>query len=155
MIEEIDLDVRSDEQFSDEDREILINSLKSAANSLIAEEGWEVSGYQVSVSIVGPGEIQELNRSYRGIDAPTDVLSFPLDEVDWRGVALLGDIVLNFSQAKSQAEEYGHSIQREAVYLAVHSLLHLFGYDHEDEEEKRAMRFKEEVLMSSLGLGRG
>ena len=106
-------------------------------------------------------KIQELNRDYRGIDRPTDVLSFPLREAvedegpkvsvdEW----LLGDIVVSMETALRQAEEYGHSLERELGFLIVHGCLHLLGYDHQREEERQVMREKEEAILTSLGLTR-
>ena len=77
-----------------------------------------------------------INKKYRKIDKSTDVLSFPMEEVDPRGVNIIGDIVICMEQAECQAEEFGHSVVREVAYLSVHSVLHLLGYDHEREEDK-------------------
>ena len=104
--------------------------------------------------------IRELNRGYRGKDAPTDVLSFPIlseDDSDWdideaNGCAVLGDIVISVERAMEQAEMYGHSPEREIAFLSVHSTLHLLGYDHErSEEEDKLMREKQEKILSSIG----
>lgn len=116
---------------------------------------------QVSITVTDNEEIQILNLEHRAIDAPTDVLSFPLGEggvfdrdLD-TGEVLLGDIVLSVEKAKEQAEEYGHSLERELAFLTVHSMLHLLGYDHEQGEEARqVMRRKEEAVLARLGLTR-
>ena len=116
---------------------------------------------EISVTIVEDEEIQALNRDYRGNDKVTDVLSFPQfesrDELaedlmnDEEGcVSLAGDVVISFDQAARQAEEYGTGLTRELVYLFVHSIFHLFGYDHEDEEERRIMREREEQVISKI-----
>ncbi len=109
--------------------------------------------YQVSLSFVDNEEIHDLNRKYRGKDEPTDVLSFPVDsespEVDEK---LLGDIVISTEKIIEQAEEYGHSVNREMIYLLVHSIFHLMGYDHMDENNKRIMRRKEEQVMEAMNL---
>ena len=116
---------------------------------------------EISVTIVEDEEIQALNRDYRGNDKVTDVLSFPQfesrDELaedlmnDEEGcVSLAGDVVISYDQAARQAEEYGTGLTRELVYLFVHSIFHLFGYDHEDEEERRIMRTKEEGVISKI-----
>jgi len=130
--------------------------------------------YEIEVSIVVTqnNSIQEMNREYRGIDAPTDVLSFPMvtypDPGDFSqidkgsaadfnpetGELLLGDIMLNYDRVISQAEEYGHSIQRELAFLTAHSMLHLFGYDHIEEAERLVMEEKQETLMEKLGITR-
>lgn len=107
----------------------------------------------VSVSLVGEEEIQALNRDYRNVDAITDVLSFPLDEslID---LLILGDIVINTKRVMEQAKEFNHSYKRELGYLCAHSTLHLLGYDHEVEIEKKIMREKEEKVMNYLDLTR-
>ncbi len=99
---------------------------------------------RVSVTFCGNSYIHELNKTYRNVDRPTDVLSFPLydngefDEEECKNGAVLGDIVLSLERAKEQAKEFGHSFLHEAVFLTIHSTLHLLGYDHErgpeDEE---------------------
>lgn len=120
---------------------------------------------EVSLSLVDDERIHELNREYRGVDRPTDVLSFALQEESEEepeistgdfGPAddLLGDVIISVPRAREQAQEYGHSLARELVYLAVHGTLHLMGYDHEQDEERRAMRRKEEEVMARLGLER-
>jgi len=107
-----------------------------------------------------------INRDFRGIDKPTDVLSFPMlvfsppgwsdpgsDAVDPEtGCIALGEIVVSAVRVREQAGEYGHSIDRETAYLTVHSVLHLLGYDHEDDAEaKKAMRSREEAIMQMIG----
>ncbi len=114
---------------------------------------------EVSVTLTDNASIHALNKAYRGVDRPTDVLSFPLSEdgeYDTDGeAALLGDIVISLEKTEEQAAEYGHSFERELAFLTVHSMLHLLGYDHETsrEEEKEMFRRQEEILIS-LGLGR-
>ena len=111
---------------------------------------------EISFSLVVPEEIQELNADYRGIDKETDVLSFPMlefpedeDMITYEtGIpVMLGDIVISTARAKEQAQEYGHSLEREICYLTVHSVLHLLGYDHMEEDEKRVMRAREKEIM--------
>lgn len=111
--------------------------------------------YEVSVSFVTKEEIHGLNREYRGVDRSTDVLSFPLDEEDevfGEMDVLLGDIVISMETAMEQAEEFGHSLMREVVYLTVHSMFHLMGYDHETDEEKQVMRGREKTVLKELGV---
>ena len=113
---------------------------------------------EISVLICDATLIQELNCQYRHIDAPTDVLSFALNE-GMAGVTLeeenmLGDIVINIDRAIEQAKEYRHSKEREMAYLAVHGFLHILGYDHYELEEKKAMRQAEEAILSACGLQR-
>lgn len=111
---------------------------------------------EISLSFVGMDEIHQLNRDYRGVDRPTDVLSFPMIEDFEQEAAmfggeeelLLGDVVICLEKALQQAEEYGHSKEREIVYLFTHSVLHLLGYDHMTEEDKKEMRAREEAVMA-------
>ncbi len=107
--------------------------------------------YEVSVSFVGDNEIHELNRDYRGVDRTTDVLSFPMDD---EFTNMLGDIVININKVIEQAKEYGHSEKREISYLTVHSSLHLMGFDHEEEEDKKEMRAVEDRVMENLEISR-
>ena len=116
---------------------------------------------EVSVTFTDNEQIRELNARFRNIDRATDVLSFPL--FDYEGtseeppvdelVGMLGDIVLSLEQAALQAEEYGHSFEREVAFLCVHSMLHLLGYDHETGEEDEAdMRRRQSEIMDLMGL---
>lgn len=107
---------------------------------------------EVSISFVDNAEIKELNKEYRGIDESTDVLSFPMDEDMIVPMLLLGDIIISMETAMDQANEFGHSLDREIGYLIAHSMFHLMGYDHMDEEEKREMRSKEKQVMKNLGI---
>ena len=114
---------------------------------------------EVDITIVDDEEIHQLNRDYRNVDRPTDVLSFALDEDDedepelLEGqLHLLGDIIISAETATRQAEEFGHGLEREIVYLAVHGLLHLLGYDHMIEEDKVVMRAKEEEALRAINL---
>mgnify|MGYP000997129720 CR=1 FL=1 len=115
--------------------------------SLLLEK--DSTNYEISISIVDNREIRDLNREYRNIDKETDVLSFPIDE-DFGDMPLLGDIIISGEKALEQSIEYGHSLIREMTYLTVHSMFHLMGYDHMEEEEKRIMREKEERVMAKL-----
>ena len=111
---------------------------------------------EISVLICDAKLIHELNRQYRHIDAPTDVLSFALNEGEEEELPeeekALGDIVINVDRAVEQAKEYGHSTEREMAYLAVHGFLHILGYDHYDPEEKKAMRKAEEEILGACVL---
>ena len=114
---------------------------------------------EVDITIVTDEEIHVLNRDYRNVDRATDVLSFALDEdggepelVGGPEVHLLGDIIISAETAMRQAEEFGHGLEREIVYLAVHGLLHLLGYDHMQEEDKVVMRTKEEEALREIKL---
>lgn len=111
---------------------------------------------EVSLSIVDKDQIHILNRDYRDVDRPTDVLSFPMDEegFDNEGnpILLLGDIVICLDVARDQAADFGHSLEREIMYLICHSTLHLLGYDHIEEADKKEMRAKEKEIMKNLGV---
>lgn len=135
--------------------------MRRCCHAVLELENFEGSA-EVDISIVDNAQIQEINREHRHIDAVTDVLSFPLGEngqydIDPEtGAKMLGDIVLSIQRAVVQAEQYGHSLQREIGYLTVHSMLHLLGYDHVDGGlEAVRMREREEAVMSSVGLPRG
>ena len=114
---------------------------------------------EVSLTLCDDEKIKELNSKFRGIDKATDVLSFPLFDDDTPDYlvpeidCMLGDIVISLERARAQAEEYGHSYEREAAFLAVHSVLHLLGYDHETgEEDEMDMRRRQSEIMEKLGL---
>lgn len=121
---------------------------------------------EVGLTIVDDEEIARLNDEYRGIDEPTDVLSFPmLDEVEierlktapdsfYERPLLLGDVVISAKAAARQAEEYGHDLRRELAYLFVHGLLHLLGYDHDEPAARSKMRLAEEAVLETVGLSR-
>ena len=144
----------SDMRFFDEETEALIRHVleKGAELQQVPEEA------EMSVLICDAPVIHELNRTYRNVDAPTDVLSFALNEGDEEDLeeeeAALGDIVINIDRAAEQAEEYGHSREREIAYLSVHGFLHILGFDHYEEEEKKEMRAAEEAILSACGLTR-
>ena len=122
---------------------------------------------EISVMFTDDEGIREINREFRGIDAATDVLSFPLndlrpgafdpDDCGWdydREAIPLGDMVLSLERCAAQAAEYGHSERRECGYLLTHGLFHLMGYDHMTEAEKPVMRAMEEKALASIGLTR-
>lgn len=103
----------------------------------------------VSLILTDDAEIWSLNRQFRGVDRPTDVLSFPADEEEY-----LGDIFISVDRLLAQAEEYGHSAEREFAFLLVHGLLHLMGYDHHDPEQEQEMFTKQEEILNALGYRR-
>lgn len=117
---------------------------------------------EVSVTFTDNDGIRELNNKFRQIDRPTDVLSFPLFDFDGESeeppvddiMNMLGDIVISLEKAKEQADEFGHSFEREVAFLCVHSMLHLLGYDHEtSEEDDKNMRARQSEIMNIIGLG--
>lgn len=106
---------------------------------------------EVSLTFVTNERIRELNRDYRGMDRETDVLSFPIDDsFEVEGPLLLGDIVISVEKAVEQATDFGHSLKREILYLVVHSMLHLLGYDHMEESDATLMRASEKKIMNEL-----
>ncbi len=113
---------------------------------------------EISVTFTDNAQIKVLNAQYRDKDIETDVLSFPMGEngkydINMEtGAQILGDIVISMEKAVEQSERFGHSLQREVGYLTAHSMLHLLGYDHEDNMERVRMREKEELVMEQLGL---
>lgn len=111
--------------------------------------------YEVSLSFVESQEIRNLNREYRGVDKETDVLSFPMDNDFMIPTPLLGDIIISIEKANEQAIEYGHSLEREIAYLTAHSMFHLLGYDHINEDDERIMRNKEKEVMRNLKVYKG
>ena len=107
---------------------------------------------QLSIAIIDDETVRELNRRYRGVDAPTDVLSFDLEDGDAfvappEGARQLGEIVISYPTAARQADEAGHAIDEELAHLLVHGVLHLLGYDHGSPKEARAMHEREEALL--------
>ncbi|MBQ9756889.1 MAG: rRNA maturation RNase YbeY [Clostridia bacterium] len=141
--------------------------VKSAAKAtlLYMEFGTKV---EISVMFTDNAEIKELNRLHRNIDRETDVLSFPLIEYDENGAVLeefmdfnpsgemvLGDIVISLERAAQQAEEYGHSFNREVGFLTVHSMLHLLGYDHMTPRDEEEMFGYQEDILNEMNLIRG
>ncbi|EXX91906.1 metalloprotease [Paenibacillus darwinianus] len=136
----------------------------------LAGEAENVTEGEVALTFTNDKEIHRLNRDYRGIDRPTDVLSFAMQEetedepeitfeVDDESEedplsGLLGDIVISMERAKAQSEDYGHSLEREVGFLFVHGFLHLLGYDHESEAEEADMTAKQEAILQKAGLTR-
>ncbi len=110
-----------------------------------------------NVIFVDNKKIHEINKNYRGIDRPTDVISFALEdneEITFEFGRLLGDIYISVDKIKSQAKEYGHSERREMAFLTVHGLLHLLGYDHMNKEEEKIMFDEQEAILDGFGIKR-
>jgi len=139
--------------------------LKRAVKAALKAEGVN-EDCLINIMLTDDAGIHEINQAQRGIDRPTDVLSFPMNELspgsfdpemceyDYSsGKIILGDMVLSLERCAAQAKEYGHSLERELCYLCVHSVLHLLGYDHLDEGPMKAqMRGREDAVMAFLGL---
>lgn len=126
--------------------------VKKAAAAALRAEGVD-EPCEIGVTLTNDEGIHAINREQRGVDRPTDVLSFPIDEMDYdTNRRYLGDMVLSLERAEAQGEEYGGGFKHEVQYLTVHSVLHLLGYDHLDEgEEKAKMRAREKAIMKELG----
>ena len=153
--------------FSNEQKKIKISFrmrrlITKAVKEALKQEEFEYFA-EISVSFIDNEAIHKLNLQYREKDKPTDVLSFPIWEKDeledgsaFDGHAVtLGDIIISAEQAKAQSEEYGHSLEREICFLAVHSVLHLLGYDHETSAEDECyMKQKQEDVLKKIGLPR-
>ena len=150
--------------FSDEQDKIKLDFdaeelIAKCAEQALSEEEIEDDA-EVSVTFVDNEKIRELNKQHRDIDRETDVLSFPAFtdegfEVNPENDAIiLGDIVISLEKAKSQSEEYGHSMMRETAFLIAHSLFHLLGYDHETPDEEKEMFEKQENVLQRLGITR-
>lgn len=130
--------------------------------SFAAKEEGVTQESEISLTFVHNNEIQELNRNYRQKDNPTDVISFALQEegegelqvIGEEIPVVLGDIVISVDKAKEQADEYGHSLERELGFLAVHGLLHLLGYDHIEKEDEKKMFSRQEEILNAYGLSR-
>lgn len=152
--------------------EDFIERLSNVCDFSLKEEGVECQ-YQISLLFVDNEEIREINNETRNIDRATDVLSFPMLDFEDKKVfnemylnydfdetfkdgdeLILGDMVLSLERALEQSDEYGHSYEREVSYLVVHSILHLLGYDHMEEDDKKRMRKREEEILNKLQIRR-
>ena len=140
--------------------------LEKVISAALEAEGVEAD-CEINVLLTDDEGIHQVNLDMRGVDRPTDVLSFPMfdlqpgekpgeeDADPDTGLVPLGDMCLSLERARAQAEEFGHSVERELSYLTVHSVLHLLGYDHMDEGAmKQQMRQREEAILEKLGIGR-
>ncbi|WP_042345834.1 rRNA maturation RNase YbeY [Bacillus massiliigorillae] len=142
----------------EEEIELIQGILAFAAKAEGIEEECEVS-----VTFVDNEAIREINKEYRGKDAPTDVISFAMEELGEDEIAIiggdstrvLGDLIISIDRAKEQAEEYGHSFERELGFLALHGFLHLLGYDHIEKEDEIVMFNKQKEILENYGLSRG
>ena len=134
--------------------EMLERVLTAAAEAALAYEG---AAGDITISVVDDEEIHRMNREYRGVDRPTDVLSFPAAEGDAFPAipdAFLGDIAISLPRAEMQAEEYGHSLLRELTFLTVHGTLHLLGYDHMMDEDRARMFARQDEILEKIRITR-
>ena len=145
---------------------MLANYYKTA-QKILEQEAYapeEIAKMEISLYFTDNEEIHRLNKEYRSIDRPTDVLSFAMDEMvasddfmlppDAEEPHLLGDIIISTERSDAQSEEYGHSKEREVLFLFSHGLLHLLGYDHQTPEEEAVMMGKQEAALAALGFTR-
>ena len=146
-------------------------TIKRLLEGALKRLGQPVRDIEMSLSIVSPQEIRELNKQFRDIDAVTDVLSFPTIDNPLRGVLdvkafpedavnsktdklNIGDVIICLDRAKEQAVEYGHSLKRELSFLALHGLLHLLGYDHVEPQDEEQMNALQEDILQQMGISR-
>ena len=137
--------------------EKILSEILRAADVIGKLYGCENS--ELSITLTDDKNIHALNKKYRQIDRPTDVLSFAFRESEEpeilnAEVEILGDIIISLERAKVQAEEFGHSYLREIIFLEVHGLLHLLGYDHIEENDRIEMETEQKFIMEKLGIGR-
>ena len=138
--------------------------VKKVLEQCFKEEDMLDSKLYITITFTTPQNIKEINKKYRNIDKATDVLSFPMFEKDELETKIknkdyvcedvLGDIIISIEKVQEQAEEYGHSFERELSYMIVHGFYHLMGYDHIKEEDKKLMRPKEEKVLNDLKIKR-
>ncbi|MGG4342746.1 rRNA maturation RNase YbeY [Paenibacillus lautus] len=159
--------------WNNEQEDFQISEELIALLEVILQKTGEAEGVtdgEVDLTFVDDEQIHELNREYRGIDRPTDVLSFAMNEITNDELEIiyeleegeelesvpdvLGDIIISVPRAKLQSEEYGHSLERELGFLFVHGFLHLLGYDHQDEASEAEMMGKQEAVLAEVGLTR-
>ena len=139
------------------------NLIEKVIGQAFKEEEIENINLYINIILTNPENIKSINKQYRNIDKETDVLSFPMFEKnEIEGMKLngnnitevLGDIVISVEKVEEQANEYGHSFERELSYMLIHGFYHLMGYDHMDDEEKKEMRAKEEKVLKKLNINR-
>ena len=136
----------------------IVDTVRRAAYKV--GELYGLDNAEVSITFTDNKHIHEINREYRKVDRPTDVISFALNEGDepeiegGAPINVLGDIIISVEKAVEQAKDYGHSVEREVAFLTVHGMLHLLGYDHMEEEDRKEMRQEEDFVMEKLGISR-
>ena len=132
----------------------VFRNMKKVIRETVAEQ-YPDHRFELNLTICDNKYIREINREYRNIDKETDVLSFPMMDFDTPEITvMLGDIIISYEKAVSQAEEYCHSIKRELCFLCCHSALHLLGYDHETEDERTEMEQKQKEILERLNIKR-
>ena len=148
---DITYDISDVQEFMDEEK------INEFVDMILEHEKLEnTENTYVSFLITTNDVIQNINNEYRGKNTPTDVISFAYNETENIGpFDILGDIIISAEKVTEQAKEYGHSTEREFYYVLCHGMLHLLGYDHIDDEDKKVMREKEEELLKEIGYERG
>jgi probable rRNA maturation factor len=134
------------------------DTLRTVAKACLLRTG-RGTHYEISLTLVDDSTIHRLNQKYRGVDRPTDVLSFAFEEgetlaLPGAALPMLGEIVISAERAQAQAQTYGHSFRREMAFLMAHGMLHLLGYDHQTEEERSIMEALQRQILSVLGIHR-
>ena len=134
--------------------EYALRQMKRVIKETVSEQ-YPKYKFEVNLTICDNGYIRDINREYRRIDKETDVLSFHMMDFDTPEITvILGDIIISYEKAVSQAEEYGHSLKRELCFLCCHSALHLLGYDHETEDKRTEMENKQKEILERLNIKR-
>jgi len=149
------LDIKENKEYEDIIEKVLLKCYQ--------EENISEKSFYINIILTNPNNIKQINKQYRNIDKETDVLSFPMfhkDELnnykplEGVGQEVLGDIIISISKVIEQAEEYGHSFERELAYMVVHGFYHVIGYDHIEKTDKEQMRKKEENILVKLNIKR-
>lgn len=146
-----------------EEKTEYIELIEKVIGQAFLEEKIETINLYINIILTNPEHIRNINKKYRNIDKETDVLSFPMfekeeiEEMKKNGNDInepLGDIIISIERVKQQAGEYGHSFERELAYMLIHGFYHLMGYDHMNDEDKKQMREKEEIVLNNLNINR-
>ena len=149
------LDIKENKEYEDIIEKVLLKCYQ--------EENISEKSFYINIILTNPNNIKQINKQFRNIDKETDVLSFPMfnkeelsnyKEIKGVGQEVLGDIIISISKVIEQAEEYGHSFERELAYMVVHGFYHVIGYDHIEKTDKEQMRKKEENILVKLNIKR-
>lgn len=136
------------------------NTINEVIEACFKEEKLNNRNLYINIILTTPTNIRQINKQYRNIDNETDVLSFPMfekdeiEKIDKTIEEVLGDIIISIERVEEQAKEYGHSFTRELAYMVVHGFYHIIGYDHIEEEDRKQMRKKEELILNKLNITR-
>lgn len=152
VVLDLSVEIEGYEELTNEEK------LKEYIEKIVNDEYEPEKPVYISLYITDNESIQVINREYRGKDSPTDVISFAYHETEGFDVGpydTLGDIVISLERVEEQSKDYGHSLEREFFYVLTHGILHLLGYDHIEEEDKKEMRVREEEILNKFGYIRG